>query len=289
LLDSRVCLEWALGRRWAFVEDDIMDRAEPRQALDGASAPQAPAADKGAGNPEAPTVQPDGQRALPAPGPQPAERPRGRHEAQKRRTVAGPAGAAIAVVVASVVVAGVLATWLISSAKEAPKSSRAAASTAAGGPTSRPPGAGSFGNLVLNWSFEEDLSGWQVVGAADVSQEPQGRTSGSCASVRARGPAPSRVGLALPEVVQSANKGQRYVASAWVRSTAPGQPVTIRLVGGGKESSRTTATTLPGLEWRRVIVAHTVATAGPLRLEIVADGVLAGDALLVDEVVVRLA
>jgi hypothetical protein len=272
------------------VEDDTMDRVEPRQALDGASAPPASAADNGAGNPEAPTVQPDGQRALPAPGPQPypTERPRGRHEAQKRRTVGGPAGAAIAVVVASVVVAGVLATWLISSAKEAPgPSGAAAASTAAGGPTSRPPGAGSFGNLVLNWSFEEDLSGWQVVGAADASQEPQGRTSGSCASVRARGPAPSRVGLALPEVVQSAKKGQRYVASAWVRSTAPGQPVTIRLVGGGKESSRTTATTLPGLEWRRVIVAHTVATAGPLRLEIVGDPVPAGDSLLVDEVVVR--
>jgi hypothetical protein len=32
-----------------------------------------------------------------------------------------------------------------------------------------------------------------------------------------------------------------------------------------------------------------VATAGPLRLEIVADEVPAGDALLVDEVVVRLA
>ena len=195
-------------------------------------------------------------------------------------------------VVASVVFAGVLATWLISSAKEAPAPSgaggSAAATTAAGGPTSRPPGAGSFGNLVVNWSFEEDLSGWQVLGAADVSQEPQGRTSGSCASIRARGPEPSRVGLALPEVVSSAKPGQRYVASAWVRSTAPGQPVIVRLVGaGGKESSKTTATTLPGLEWRRVIVAHTAATAGPLRLEIVADPVPAGDSLLVDEVVVR--
>ena len=155
------------------------------------------------------------------------------------------------------------------------------------GPTSRPPGAGSFGNLVPNWSFEEDLSGWQVLGAADAGQEPQGRTSGSCASVRAR--EPGRVGLALPDAVPEGKRGQRYVASAWVRSTAPGQPATVRLVGGdGKESSKTTATTLPGLEWRRVIVAHTVATAGPLRLEIVADAVPAGDALLVDEVVLRL-
>ena len=249
-----------------------MDRSEPREAVD-TSVPE--------------------QRALPPPeqSAQP-ERVRGRHEAP-RRTFGGPAGAAIAVVVASVVFAGVLATWLISSAKDKeapapPKGAGSAAATTPGGPTSRPPGAGSFGNLVVNWSFEEDLSGWQVVGAADTGQEPQGRTSGSCASIRARGPEPSRVGLALPEVVPLAKPGQRYVASAWVRSTAPGQPVTIRLIGaGGKESSKTTATTLPGLEWRRVIVAQTVATAGPLRLEIVADPVPAGDTLLVDEVVVR--
>ena len=79
------------------------------------------------------------------------------------------------------------------------------------------------------------------------------------------------------------------MASAWVRSSASGQQVTLRLVGAdGKEGSKKTVTTLPGLEWRRVIVDHTAASAGPLRLEIVADGVPAGDALLVDEVVVRL-
>ena len=225
-------------------------------------------------------------RALPAP--EQPERPRGRHEAP-RRAVGGPAGAAIAVVVASVVFAGVLATWLISSAREPSKPAAAGAATTSGGPATRPPGPSAFGNLVVNWSFEEDLSGWQVLGAAEVSREPQGRTSGSCASVRARGPQPGRVGLALPEVAPSVTKGQRYVASAWVRSTAPGQKVTLRLVGaGGKEASKTTATTLPGLAWKRVIVDHTVAAAGPLRLEIVADGVPAGDALLVDEVVVRL-
>ena len=269
-----------------------MDRAEPRQAPgDGASAPQPPAAR----DPEAPSGDQDGQRALPSPEPPALEqpdRPRGRHEATRRRSLGGPAGIAIAVVLASVVFAGVLATWLISSAKEGPDPPAAAgaavATTAQGGPTSRPAGPGSFGNLVVNWSFEQDLSGWQVLGEADGSREPQGRTSGSCASVRARGPSPGRVGLALPEAVPTAGKGQRYVASAWVRSSAPGQRVTVQLVGaGGKEVSKTTAATLPGLAWRRVIVDHEVATAGPLRLEIVADGVPAGDALLVDEVVVR--
>jgi hypothetical protein len=122
------------------------------------------------------------------------------------------------VVVASVVFAGMLATWLIGSDEDAPapadQAGEAAGTTTKGGPTSRPPGPGSFGNLVGNWSFEQDLTGWQVLGAADASREPQGRTSGSSASVRARGPEPGEVGLALPEVVATAERGQRYVASA---------------------------------------------------------------------------
>jgi hypothetical protein len=230
--------------------------------------------------------------ALPAPEqPVPA---RGRHEAPRRRIVGAPAGAAIAVVVLSVVAAGVIATRLFGSAEPATEPAAAGSTTGdpdatQAGPTSRPPGAGAFGNLVVNWSFEQDLNGWEVLGAADTSREPQGRTSGSCASVRARGPEPGRIGLALPEVAQGVRRGQRYVASAWIRSSAPGQQVTIRLVGaGGKESSRTATTTLPGLAWRRVIVDHTVAAASALRLEITADGVPAGEALLVDEVVVRL-
>ena len=196
-----------------------MDRAEPRQALDGAEAPQPPVAT----HPDEPAVDHDGQPALPPPQPlaleQPREqpeRPRGRHEATRRRALGGPAGVAIAVVVASVVFAGVLATWLISSAEEAPApapAADAAATTAQGGPTSRPPGPGSFGNLVVNWSFEQDLNGWQVLGEADASREPQGRTSGSCASVRARGR--SRAGSAWPCPRSSPRPGR--ASATWPR------------------------------------------------------------------------
>jgi hypothetical protein len=150
--------------------------------------------------------------------------------------------------------------------------------------------AGAFGNLVRNWSFEEDLTGWLVLGEAEAVREPQGRTSASCALVRASGNQPGQIGLTLPGVVQDAAPGSRYVASAWVRSTAPGLRVTVRLVGAGArpERSQATAATLPGLRWRRVFVAHTVAAAGDeLALEITADGVSPGDALLVDEVTVR--
>jgi hypothetical protein len=82
-----------------------MDRAEPRQALDGAEAPQPPMPRHS----EEPAVDHDGQPALPPPQPlalEQPERPRGRHEATQRRSLGGPAGVAIAVVVASVVLAG---------------------------------------------------------------------------------------------------------------------------------------------------------------------------------------
>jgi Carbohydrate binding domain len=271
------------------MEDNTMDRAEPRQAVNGASTPQP----SHSGDPADGQVgHVGGRRALPTPEPEP-ERLRGRHEAP-RRALGGPAGGAIALVVASVVFAGVLATWLISSAEETPGPPAAAAgqpanSTALGGSTSRPLGPGSFGNLIVNWSFEQDLAGWVPIGEADAGQEPQGRTSGSSASVRGRGSAPGPIGLALPEAVSTVKGGQRYVASAWVRSTAAGQQVTLRLVGGdGREVSKATATTPPGVAWTRIIVDHTARAGGPLKLEIVADDVPPGVALLVDEVVVRL-
>jgi hypothetical protein len=80
------------------------------------------------------------QRAVPVP--EEPERSRGRHEApRRRRSVGGPAGAAIAIVVGAVVFAEVLATWLIGSAEEAPdEAAGAVAAPTQGGPTSRPPG-----------------------------------------------------------------------------------------------------------------------------------------------------
>jgi hypothetical protein len=148
-----------------------------------------------------------------------------------------------------------------------------------------PAGAGRF---VRNWSFEQDLNGWQVVGSGDASAAPQGRTSGSCASVRAR--QPGQVGLRQTGVIADAVVGSRFVAKAWVRSAAAGLKVTLRLVGTGAkpERSQATTTTALGLAWRSVIVDHTVTAAGTdLGVEITAGGVPAGEALLVDEVTVR--
>jgi hypothetical protein len=238
-------------------------------------------------------LPPDGGRVLVPSSADPPTRARGRHEAPRR--IALPGGlATVAAVVAVVLVAGLLATRLMGSATKAsdtPAPTTAAAPAGDAAPTSRVPGAASFGNLVGNWSFEQDLTGWQVVGAAEAVREPQGRTSGSCALVRASGNQPGRIGLTLPGVVQGAKANSRYVASAWVRSTAPGLRVTVRLVGAGgtaQAAKAGTATTLPGLRWRRVFVSQTVTAAGTdLDLEVTAAGVPAGDALLVDEVIVR--
>jgi hypothetical protein len=165
--------------------------------------------------------------------------------------------------------------------------SREAATTAQAA-AARPPGGGAYGNLAANWSFEQDLDGWEVLGPADADREPQGRTSGSCASVRARGPGAGKVGLRLPGAVTDAREGGRYVASVWVRSTVSGLPVTVRLVGAGGQASASQSSTLPGLQWRRVFVGHTVTGAGAdLAFEVTADQVPAGDSLLVDEVLVR--
>ena len=160
------------------------------------------------------------------------------------------------------------------------------------GPVRRPPpGPSAFGNLVVNWSFEEDLSGWGVVGPATVSQEPPGRTSGSSAAVRATDDQPARIGLVLPKVVPAARRGSRYVASVWVRSSSPGLEVTLRLVAVGNgmsQASQATGTTLPGDTWRRIIVSHRIAAAqAALDLQVTAAAVPPGEALLVDEVELR--
>ena len=162
------------------------------------------------------------------------------------------------------------------------------------GPVPRPPaGPAAFGNLVSNWSFEQDLSGWGVIGPATASQEPRGRTSGSSAAVRATDDQPARIGLVLLKVVPAARRGSRYVASVWVRSTAPGLKVTLGLVaagGGMSQASQATGTTLPGDTWRRITVSHRIAAAqAALDLQVTAAAVPPGEALILDEVELRTA
>ena len=188
-----------------------------------------------------------------------------------------------------VVLVAVLLVRTIGAGEESKGQSATATTLDVLGPPPTPPaGPAAFGNLVSNWSFEQDLRGWAAVGPATAGRELQGRTSGSSAAVRTTGGQPQRVGLVLLKAVPVARQGSRYVASAWVRSTPPGLKVTLRLVTTGGDSSQAVRTTPPGDRWDRVTVAHTVAPAqASLDLQIMAAGVRPGETLLVDEVELR--
>ena len=191
-----------------------------------------------------------------------------------------------------VVLVAVLLVRMIGAGEESKGPSAVATTLDVLGPPPTPPARpAAFGNLVSNWSFEQDLRGWAAVGPATAGRELQGRTSGSSAAVRTTGGQPQRVGLVLLKAVPVARQGSRYVASAWVRSTPPGLKVTLRLVatgGGGSQASEAVATTLPGDRWGRITVAHKVTAAqANVDLQITAAEVLPGEALLVDEVELR--
>lgn len=213
----------------------------------------------------------------------PAANGRGRYAAPSRWTLRRPA---VAATVLAVVVCCVLVVRTIGTADERSGSARPGTTfDALGPPPQSSPGPSAFGNLVTNWSFEQDLSGWTVVGPATASREFQGRTSGSSAAVRPSASRPERIGLVLPRAVASAQSGSRYVASAWVRSTSVNLKVSIQLATSGERGSQASVTTLPG-DWRRVTVEYTAAAAAALDLVISAT-VPSGQAILIDEVQLR--
>jgi hypothetical protein len=187
-----------------------------------------------------------------------------------------------------VVLVAVLLVRMIGAGEESNQPSAAATTLDILGPPPTPPARpAAFGNLVSNWSFEQDLRGWAAIGPATAGRELQGRTSGSCAAVRTTGDQPQRVGLVLPKAVPLAQEGSRYVASAWVRSTPPGLKVTLRLMTRGGGSSQAVTTTPPWDRWGRVTVTHTVAAQDTLDLLVTAAAVRPGETLLIDEVELR--
>jgi hypothetical protein len=150
-------------------------------------------------------------------------------------------------------------------------------------------GFAAAGNLLPNWSFENDTEGWQRVGAARLSRELGGRTSGSSAFVQVSATGPSRVGMAAPDIVQ-VGRGDVYEAAAWVRSGTPGLRVTVSLVvtgKGGREVSTERAVTAANPGWVRIDVDHRAKQAGALSFEVTLDNARLGEGLLVDEVTVR--
>lgn len=150
-------------------------------------------------------------------------------------------------------------------------------------------GFAAAGNLLRNWSFEQDTEGWQRVGSARLTRELGGRTSGSSAFVQAAATGPSRVGIAAPDIVQ-VRRGEVYDATAWVRSGTPGMRVTVALVvngQGGREAAAERAVTASDPGWVRVDVEHRAKAGGVLSLEVTLENAKLGEGLLVDEVIVH--
>jgi hypothetical protein len=148
-----------------------------------------------------------------------------------------------------------------------------------------PPGSGVFGNLVLNWSFEEDLRGWSILGPAEGSREAGGHTSGSSARITATGP--GTIGLAVGDLARNVPAGKRYAAVLWVRSSSPGTAVTASLVsrsGGTDAASKVSVkASTSDTRWTRVRVSHQVPKGGSdLRFQLTTTG----RSLVVDEVTV---
>ena len=218
-------------------------------------------------------------------------RPPGRHLRQRPRRRIGAGQVAAVAAVLGLLGAGVLVVRMLDAGRSIRPTVQATAATSPTPAIQRPsqdppPGQGVFGNLVLNWSFEEDLRGWTVMGEASGSREPVGRTSGSSARLELEGTGVA--GLRLTGVAAGVGAGRRFVATVWVRSGTPGTPVSVRLVSrpaGGRDAvSETRTKTAPASEWSRVRVAHEVPADGSdLRFEVTTTG----RSLVIDEVTIR--
>jgi hypothetical protein len=151
-----------------------------------------------------------------------------------------------------------------------------------------PPGSGVLGNLVLNWSFEQDLRGWTVLGPATGDRQVGGRTSGSAARIDAKAGAKGVIGLALPAVVADAQAGKHYVATVWIQSTNAGLPVTLRLISSPPSGQPEVAQRVVQLDketrWTKGIVAGDVKVNGSsVRFEVTTSA----RSLVLDEVTIR--
>jgi hypothetical protein len=138
--------------------------------------------------------------------------------------------------------------------------------------------------------FESDPrpAGWQAVGGARVERVGAGREGRWAASVE-RGTS-SRPGIALPR----AGRGQpyrSYVATVWLRSSAPGTVVTLSLfevAGGRRHGVDAVRAVLDGSAWQPLVGRHLVRRPGSwLGVEVVAPGLPPTASLFVDDLGIR--
>lgn len=129
-------------------------------------------------------------------------------------------------------------------------------------------------NLIGNPSFESGISGWSPYGGAKL-QRVKGGFHGAYA-LEVRGPedlVPFGAQDGSPWVASAGPKGTHYRASAWVRSSAHGGRVVMRIresVNGKEVGISRQATLALSSEWQLLVAEYVILKAGSqLELQIV--------------------
>jgi len=150
---------------------------------------------------------------------------------------------------------------------------------------------GVAGNLVVNSTFEADLSGWGALAGCGLTRVAGGHNEGWAANLN--NPLTTAQTCTLndsPNWVARTVAGT-YTSTVWVRASATGGQVKLRvreyngatLVGTG-----TTTLTVTNTEWQQVTLTYQVLSPGStLDLNVYETNQPAGSDLLVDDVSVR--
>jgi beta-glucanase (GH16 family) len=149
--------------------------------------------------------------------------------------------------------------------------------------------SGAEGPSVLERAnFEGRTSGWHVDPGLKLTKVAGFRSQGA-ARIRNISPEPQKAVLrARVSAVRETKKGHVYRATAWLRTTAPGRKVALRLTerdGSVIHGRVLSVVTLTNQRWRKVTVRYTAKTTGSeLRLSPIAWDLPASRAFDIDHI-----
>ena len=154
------------------------------------------------------------------------------------------------------------------------------------------------GALVIS-GFENGIGPWKRLNGQTSLSRVQGGHGGSSHSAQIRAPRSSRATIGMtdqPALVSSTTGGRVYTAHAWLkagekalkRGAVTAKLITTERSAGGVEARSWREVRLTGNQWRQVSVPITARGGShQLDLTIVADRVLAGGAIRIDNVSVE--
>ncbi|WP_063826619.1 right-handed parallel beta-helix repeat-containing protein [Parafrankia discariae] len=144
-------------------------------------------------------------------------------------------------------------------------------------------------NFLPNPGFENTVAGWSVGPSESSRLSPTvpGRSGSGAAVVTARARVPAITLTDTPDAVPWTGARLTYLGAVWVRTTAPGTRVQLRLteLDGARTAARTlTNVTLNDATWRKIEVSlRATATGHRLDFAVVADRLPSGQFLYADD------